>query len=113
LKTKYQLHIITNGFNLSQYNKLKSSKLDTYFDLIVTSENSGFRKPDKRIFEHALLHLKAEASHCLMIGDNPLSDIQGAQNAEIDQVYYNPLNTESEVNPTYRIRHLSELIKIL
>ncbi|EPR73969.1 hypothetical protein ADIWIN_1022 [Winogradskyella psychrotolerans RS-3] len=48
-----------------------------------------------------------------MIGDNPLSDIQGAQNAEIDQVYYNPLNTESEVNPTYRIRHLSELIKIL
>jgi len=113
LKTKYRLHIITNGFNLSQYNKLKSSKLDPYFDLIVTSENSGFRKPDKRIFDHALLQIKTEANHCLMIGDNPLSDIQGAQNAKIDQVFYNPLNTENIVKPTFTIHHLSELIKIL
>tara|TARA_R110002124_G_scaffold82664_7_gene216853 strand:- start:19523 stop:20218 length:696 start_codon:yes stop_codon:yes gene_type:complete len=113
LKSRYELHIITNGFNQSQYNKLKSSKLDSYFDLIVTSENSGFRKPDKRIFDHAMLQLKTEAINCLMIGDNPLSDIQGAQNAEIDQVFYNPLKTESKISPTYTINHLSELTTIL
>lgn len=113
LKTKYQLHIITNGFNQSQYNKLQSSKLDAYFDLVVTSENSGFRKPDKRIFEHTLAQLKADARQCLMIGDNPLSDIQGAQNAKIDQVYYNPLNTKITIQPTFTIKHLSELGNIL
>ena len=99
LKSRYELHIITNGFNQSQYNKLKSSKLD--------------RKPDKRIFDHAMLQLKTEAINCLMIGDNPLSDIQGAQNAEIDQVFYNPLKTESKISPTYTINHLSELTTIL
>lgn len=113
LKQDYQLHIITNGFNQSQYAKLKSSKLEEYFDLIVTSENSGYRKPDKRIFDHALSHLKTAANHCLMIGDNPLSDILGAQNAKMDQVFYNPLKTASELLPTYTIHHLSELRNIL
>jgi putative hydrolase of the HAD superfamily len=113
LKHDYQLHIITNGFDQSQYAKLKSSKLEDYFDLIVTSENSGYRKPDKKIFDHALSHLKTAANHCLMIGDNPLSDILGAQNAKMDQVFYNPLKTESNLAPTFTIRHLSELRNIL
>lgn len=113
LRHSYQLHIITNGFNQSQYAKLKSSKLEDYFDLIVTAENSGYRKPDKRIFDHALSHLKTAPNHCLMIGDNPLSDILGAQNAKMDQVFYNPLKTESQLTPTFTIHHLSELRNIL
>ncbi|NHE55321.1 YjjG family noncanonical pyrimidine nucleotidase [Cyclobacterium plantarum] len=113
LSNAYALHIITNGFNDSQYAKLKYSGLAPYFKLIVTSESSGFRKPDKRIFVHALEKLGSKPDDCLMIGDNPNSDILGARNAAIDQVYYNPRGITDPVQSTFTIRHLSELRAIL
>ncbi|SHM59264.1 putative hydrolase of the HAD superfamily [Cyclobacterium lianum] len=113
LRDAYALHIITNGFNESQYSKLKHSGLAPYFELVVTSESSGFRKPDKRIFYHALEKLGSKAEDCLMIGDNPNSDILGAKNASIDQVYYNPLQKKDQVQSTFTISHLSELRTIL
>ncbi|WP_162340901.1 YjjG family noncanonical pyrimidine nucleotidase [Cyclobacterium salsum] len=109
LGEKYDLHIVTNGFNESQYAKLKASDLERHFKVIVTSESSGFRKPDQRIFAHTLREIGTISEECLMIGDNPNSDIQGAKNAAIDQVHFNPGNIQSPVPATFTIRHLSEL----
>jgi len=93
--------------------KIKSSGLQEYFGLIVTSETTGFRKPDPRIFQYALDQLEAEASVCLMIGDNPSSDILGAQRASIDQVFFNPSGKKIDLIPTYEINHLQELESLL
>nr|HAD52779.1 noncanonical pyrimidine nucleotidase, YjjG family [Algoriphagus sp.] len=107
------VHVITNGFNESQAKKMKSSGLDVFFELVVTSETTGHKKPDPRIFHYALDQLKTQAEHCLMIGDNPNSDILGAQNANIDQVYFNPEGKAIELKPTYEIKHLQELESLL
>src|SRR5690606_38366721 len=109
LRGKYELHIITNGFNESQAMKMSASGLTSYFDFIVTSDTMGHRKPDKRIFEYAMDQLDTNPSACLMIGDNPDSDILGAQNAGIDQVLFNPLNIPCPLAPTYSIACLQEL----
>lgn len=90
LKEKYRIHVITNGFNESQAKKMKSADLDGYFELVVTSETTGYKKPDPRIFHYTMDQLNTKPEVCLMIGDNPNSDILGAQRAEIDQVYFNP-----------------------
>lgn len=113
LKKKYRVHLITNGFNESQAKKMYSSGLNGYFELIVTSETTGHKKPDPRIFYYALEQLQAEPSACLMIGDNPKSDILGAQRASIDQVYFNPEGNETLIPATYEIRHLQELELLL
>lgn len=113
LKEKYKLHVITNGFNESQAKKMSSSGLDIYFDLVVTSETTGHKKPDPRIFYHTMDQLNTQAEHCLMIGDNPASDILGAQRAEIDQVFFNPGKIEIDLKPTYTISHLKELEALL
>lgn len=113
LRNYYALHIITNGFNESQAMKLNSAGLTSYFDLIVTSETTGHRKPDRRIFDYAVENLAANPEECIMIGDNPLSDIAGAQNAGIDQVFFNPKNIPSTVTPSYTIQSLLELKGIL
>ncbi|WP_297338355.1 YjjG family noncanonical pyrimidine nucleotidase [Algoriphagus sp.] len=113
LKGKYKIHVITNGFNESQSKKMKSSGLDVFFDLIVTSETTGHKKPDPRIFQYAMDQLKTKSKDCLMIGDNPQSDILGAQRAEIDQVYFNPEGKISDILPTYEIKHLQELETLL
>lgn len=113
LKSKYRVHVITNGFNESQAKKMKSSGLDGFFEMVVTSETTGFKKPDPRIFHYAIGELNTHADHCLMIGDNPKSDILGAQRAEIDQVFFNPEGKSIDLKPTYEIRHLQELEQLL
>lgn len=113
LKKKYRVHLITNGFNESQAKKMNSSGLNGYFELIVTSETTGLKKPDPRIFYYALEQLQADAADCLMIGDNPNSDILGAQRASIDQVHFNPEGKVTTIPATYEIRHLQELELLL
>jgi putative hydrolase of the HAD superfamily len=114
LKAKYQLHIITNGFKESQHLKISGSKLHSYFGEVITSECSGFAKPDKRIFLHALERAGCTTPKtCLMIGDNLEADILGAQNAGIDQVLFNPEKRSYPIKATYEISCLSELQRIL
>ncbi|WP_289044657.1 YjjG family noncanonical pyrimidine nucleotidase [uncultured Olleya sp.] len=94
LKTKYTLHIITNGFKEAQNNKLKASKLDHYFETITNSESAGVKKPNPKIFNFALNSAKAETSNSIMIGDNYEADIQGALNIGLDAICFNYHKTE-------------------
>lgn len=115
LGNKYHLHIITNGFKDIQQIKMTSSNLHGYFKEVVTSECCGFKKPDKRMFEHALERIQVDPSECIMIGDNFECDIEGARAAGIDQVFFNPEKIKSKHKPkaTYEIHCLSELKTIL
>ncbi|MFD2200297.1 YjjG family noncanonical pyrimidine nucleotidase [Shivajiella indica] len=113
LKPNYGLHIISNGFNESQSKKMEASGLTPYFDLIVTSETTGHKKPDPKIFKYALDRLGARNSETIMIGDNPDSDILGAIRANIDNVYFDPHERGIAHMPTYTIRHLKELESLL
>lgn len=113
LKTKYPLHIITNGFNDVQALKLEQSGLKGYFEEIVTSESCGAKKPSKQIFDYTLKRISASQEDCLMIGDNLQADILGAKNAAIDQVYFNPEKIGHTESITHEIICLRELIPIL
>ncbi|MBN7811354.1 YjjG family noncanonical pyrimidine nucleotidase [Algoriphagus sp. H41] len=113
LQANYRVHVITNGFNESQAKKMKSAGLDGFFELVVTSETTGHKKPDPRIFHYAMEQLATHPEACLMIGDNPDSDILGAQRAEIDQVFFNPDKKTIALTPTYEISHLRELEDLL
>jgi putative hydrolase of the HAD superfamily len=113
LKPNYKLHIITNGFNESQAKKMEASGLSPYFDLIVTSETTGHKKPDPRIFQYALDRLSVKNSEVMMIGDNPNSDILGAINSQIDNVYFDPYGKGIDHQPTHTIKHLKELESLL
>jgi putative hydrolase of the HAD superfamily len=92
LNPKYNLHIITNGFNEVQYKKLKNSGLSTYFDQIITSEDAGVKKPSPIIFKFALNKASATSKESIMIGDNYEADVMGAINNGIDAIYFNVKN---------------------
>lgn len=114
LKSKgYRLHLITNGFEDVQVIKLASSKLTPYFEEVITSEHSGFLKPDPRMFAHALARTGAGAVESLMVGDNLECDVLGAYNAGIDQVYFNPARRRHFAQTTYEIASLDELRNFL
>ncbi len=54
-----------------------------YFDFTLVSAIVGTRKPDRRIFEHALTRAGVEPAKAAHIGDMYLEDILGARNAGI------------------------------
>lgn len=89
LSVNYKLHIITNGFNEVQYEKIKNSGLTKYFDKIITSEAAGVKKPNPVIFEYALTLTKAISAESVMIGDNWEADIMGAKDAGFDVIFCN------------------------
>lgn len=113
LKSKYALHLITNGFSSVQLEKLKTSDLLIYFSKLFIAELIGYQKPDRRIFEYAVKSIHAHKPECLMTGDDPDADITGAKNAGIDQVFFNPYGKHLPFKPTFEIRSISELRSIL
>jgi putative hydrolase of the HAD superfamily len=83
----YQMHIITNGFSEVQHKKIISSGLAPYFSRIFISEDIQAPKPDKRIFYHALKCCNAKKNRSIMIGDSWESDIIGARNIQMSQIF--------------------------
>jgi putative hydrolase of the HAD superfamily len=112
LSLKYQLHIITNGFDETQAQKMAASKIDKFFKQVVTSESIGYKKPDARIFEFAMQEAGALPEHSLMVGDNPETDIEGAKAMGMDQVLFDPNLQLNQKSSTFRISCLSELMLI-
>ena len=109
-KKGYTLHLITNGFEKTQWSKLRNSGLDRFFTEVITSESSNSLKPKKEIFDYALLKAKATLQESIMIGDNLDADIQGALNAGMDCIFVNHINNMNElVKPTYTVTHLNQL----
>ena len=109
---KYELHLITNGFEKTQHSKLKYSGLDKYFKEVITSEGSSSLKPNKEIFDFALKRTGAKPAESIMLGDSIDVDILGAMKAGIDQVFINHLNIAIAIKPTYVVSSLKELEKI-
>jgi putative hydrolase of the HAD superfamily len=111
-KGRYEIHLITNGFETTQRLKLQYSGISRYFTHLITSEKSNSMKPHADIFLYALNAAKATIDESIMIGDAIDIDILGAINAGWDTVYYNPHKVEHKRKPTYEIAHLEELMRI-
>ena len=115
LAEKYPLTVVTNGFVEVQYEKFDRSGLRDCFAHIVLSEEVGCQKPNPRIYEEALRMNGVSAEEAVMIGDSWNSDIQGAINAGIDQIWIrksqDPLPEGQSA--TYIVKSLAEVMEIL
>ncbi|RUO63744.1 pyrimidine 5'-nucleotidase [Pseudidiomarina insulisalsae] len=111
-----RIGIITNGFAELQEARLAQTGLRELVDLVVVSEQVGVAKPDPAIFEHALLQMQqANRSRVLMTGDNPHSDVLGAQRSGLHSCWLNQHGADYPlaIRPHYEVASLSELEALL
>ena len=113
LAPKYTLHILSNGFSEVQSPKLERSGIRDYFRWVITSEQSGFHKPDKRAFGYALSKANAKKEESIMIGDDIEIDILGAKKFGIDQVYLNSDSTKHHQKFTFEVEKLLDIKNFL
>lgn len=108
LKSKYKLHLITNGFEEVQHLKIKNAGLSHYFDLVLTGEAAGVKKPDPEIFNLALEKTGASIANSVMIGDSYDADVLGALNIGMPAIWF--YRTQQPIPPLQPIaRELSDI----
>lgn len=112
LNNKYEMVILTDWFAKEQINRLEILDINKYFSRVYSAEKTN-RKPFKEAFVNAIADNKP--AECIMIGDSLERDINGAINAGLKAVYYNPNETPDyeEKNGYIIINKLEQLKEIL
>ena len=122
LKKRFKLGIITNTTTSTEEHvriALEKIGIECYFDVIITSVEVGYEKPDKRIFLKALRKLGVEASEAVMVGNRISKDILGANKLSMKSILYkwNERYTDKITSnlekPDYTITSLREMLPIL
>ena len=114
----YKLGIIANQ-KLGTKERLDSWGLRQYFDVIATSAEIGYAKPDKEIFEKAFELAKCTAAESMMVGDRLDNEIIPAKSLGMKTVWIkNGLAQHQNIElgegvADYQIHSLSEILQIL
>ncbi len=112
----YQLGVVTNGLGPRQNQKIDTLGIRSYLDAISISGEVGVKKPDPRIFHHALEQLQMPPEKVWFVGDNPVMDIYGAKSADLtpiwiqryDRPWHGPL-----MAPPDTVRSLREIFQFI
>lgn len=84
-----RLGLVTNGASVLQRDKLQALGLDGELHPVVVSSEIGARKPDRAIFDHALLAADLDPGSTWFAGDNLWVDVLGAAGAGLRTVWVN------------------------
>ncbi|MFH2052411.1 MAG: HAD-IA family hydrolase [bacterium] len=87
LKDGYKLAVVSDAPRFEAWIRLTSLGLQHTFDLVLTFDDTGIRKPDPRGFTMALEMLEVQPQRAVIIGDWRERDILGGQKAGMHTVY--------------------------
>ncbi len=115
LKSKgIKLAIVSDAPRLKAWLRLMAMKIGNFFDIVVTFEDTKQLKPSNLPFEAALRRLKLKPQECLMVGDMPNRDIEGAKNLGMKTCFARYGNKKAgKSNADYEIKDIKELLKIV
>jgi putative hydrolase of the HAD superfamily len=116
LRERYPLAVVTDAQSAYARGELHKVGLLDYFDPIVVSGDHGYRKPDRRLFQHALDRLGVVAEHTLYVGNDMYHDIFGAREAGMRTVLVESdqgADAHLDCVPDFTIADLRGLLTIL
>jgi putative hydrolase of the HAD superfamily len=102
---------VVSNWDVSLHDELERSGLSRGIEVVVTSAESGFQKPDPAIYRSALDRLGVAPARALHVGDSAAGDVDGARAAGMHAVHLDRRTTPPERTP--RIRTLLELPALL
>jgi putative hydrolase of the HAD superfamily len=83
--------------------------LPSWLDIVVTSLDAGFSKPQPEIFEEAMGRAAVQPSQAVYVGDQYQIDCVGAQSAGMKGILLDRGGYSQEITNCPRIRSLAEL----
>lgn len=115
----FKLGVISNA--PSELNEiLKRAGIHDFFDSIIISEDVGYEKPNIMIFKKALNTLKIKPKETIYVGDNYITDINGAIKTGITPVWIRRKSKNNEFSYSckknknvFTIKKISEIIDLI
>ncbi len=88
LKEQYHLGLLSNFTHAPFVRDLMGRRnLTRFFDIILISDELGFRKPHPHVFQKLVDSFGKKENEIMYIGDDPHADIEGAQKAGLFPVW--------------------------
>lgn len=117
LGKRYAVYIITNGNAVTARTRIRNSGVLPLVKGYFISEAVGVGKPDPAYFAYVFDHIPGfDKEHALVIGDSLTSDIQGANNAGLDSLWYCPALSAPPphaAQPTYTAASYADILALL
>ncbi len=94
---------------------LEQERMLESLDVRVYSSQTGYRKPDKRIFDKALSEMGLPPHEVMFIGDKLKPDIYGSRQAGLIPVLKDPTGRwdNARIKPDHSIRKMADLPEVL
>ena len=96
-----------------QFEKLRLLGLARVVDFLVTSEEAGAEKPDKRLFDLCAQKAGTVPERCVFVGDSLANDAAAAQAAGMQGVWYCPEKGRSAPDGVLTVDSISALPDLL
>ena len=109
-----RLAIISDAPRLKAWIRLVSMKINHYFDLVVTFDDTKEFKPSNKPFMVVFDKIGLKPNECLMVGDWPERDIKGAKQLGMLTCFAKYGNPEASApDADYEINDIKELMEIV
>jgi putative hydrolase of the HAD superfamily len=120
LEKHYKLGLISN-FTYAPviHAALRKLSLNKFFNIVLVSQDVGWRKPNMKIFQKALRILEIDGEEAVYVGDTPKEDVGGASSSGMKTIFLpSQFNTvenlnESQIKPNLVVKDLCKMSKIL
>ena len=115
------MYILSNSIFTGKATERLLEELDIlkYFNKVFSSADYGIRKPHKSFFQMAVKEIQkvypdVQKEDILYVGNDYVTDVQGARTAGVDVAWYNvnQLPDEKEIC-TYSVTNFSEILNLI
>ena len=108
-KRGLKLGVISN-FDDRAYSVMRSLNILQFFDAVTLSSETGYCKPDRKIFDAAVKKLGLPASEVLLVGDSLHDDVDAALDAGLSAVLIDRRNRHPSVSHVPKISSLKQIL---
>ncbi|MHA1270304.1 MAG: HAD family hydrolase [Candidatus Helarchaeota archaeon] len=118
-KMNIKIGLLSNGpYDKGIKKLLEIYNLKKYFDVVETSANIGYTKPNPITFMTILEELNLKPDEGIMVGDDLLNDCKGASDVgmlcvKVKKSFNFPYENDLEFKPDYIINDISEIVNII
>ena len=111
-----RVYIVTNGTEWIQKSRFDIAGLWEHAKDVFISDSIGCDKPEKAYTDYVINHIpNFDKSKAVWIGDSLSADVQAANDAKIDSIWFNPKQKplKGAAQPTFEVKSFEEIMDIL
>jgi len=111
-KLPLKKYLVTTGYGEMQNSKIDGLQIRGDFEEIYIIDPTKHEYGKKEVFAKILKQEEIEPEEALVIGDDPGSEIQAADNLGIGTIIFDPSDRFMHANVDFRVRDYKEIINI-